>query len=95
VREEDRLVLVLIADEEKGLQFLLTNDALDAIAFIQGLMAVDVEDFVGSAKGFDGFEMEQQVIQLLELTLHRFFIHMFIFHENKQIPVTSFHSIRF
>jgi hypothetical protein len=87
--------LVFIADKEEGLQFFLTNDALNAVELVQDLVAVDIEDFVGSTKGFDGFEMEQQVIQLFQLTLHRLFVHVFVFHQNKQIPVTSFHSIRF
>jgi len=48
----------------------LTNDALDAIAFVEGLVPVDIEYFVGTAKSFDGFEVEQQVVQLFQLTLH-------------------------
>jgi hypothetical protein len=28
---------------------------------------------------------------LLQFALHGFFGHVFVFHQNKQIPVTSFH----
>ena len=62
--------LILITNKEEWFQFFLTSDALDAIAFVKYFMAVDIEHFMGSTKGIDGFEVEQQVIELFQLTLH-------------------------
>ena len=48
----------------------MSYDALYAVSFVQGFMSMDIEYFVGGAECFEGFEMEQQIVQLFQLSLH-------------------------
>ncbi len=58
-------------------------------------MLIYIEDFVSNTEAIYRFKLEKEIVQLLQFMFHRFFIHLVILHQNKQIPVRSFHLIRF
>jgi hypothetical protein len=62
--------LVLVADKNKRLQFFLPNYFLHGIPFVQRFVLVDVKHFMGNAKAFNGFKVEQQFVQVLQLLFH-------------------------
>jgi hypothetical protein len=66
---------------------------LHAIPSDEGLVLIDVEDFMSHAEAIDSFKVKQKVVQLRQFLFHGLLIHVFILHQDKQISVTSFHFL--
>ena len=54
--------LIFITDKNEWLQFFLPDDLLHPVTFVECLMLIYIEDFVGSTETFDGLEVEQKVV---------------------------------
>lgn len=55
-------ILVLIADEDKGLQFFLSYYFLHGIPLVKSLVLIYIEHFMGNTKSINGLKVEQQIV---------------------------------